>query len=462
MRLKHLTRSLAARLTFVSAIGNAVALLVMVSGLTAFQLYQAAKSESHSWDYLGAPPARDLVVKSLTRTESGLVEIRPVPSLAQLVNEMPNLRYAVFDRATGEAIPGSSPELIIPLVFPNGMRVTDIYFYTNAKMPGTTFEGRAETVDTPIGRYVVAIYGFNYKFQDIFWDIYQDFLHVIPQETPIIVIIIGSIWFAVRKSMVPLRRVAHQAQAIDLHSINQRLPENEVPSEIEPFVSAVNNVLAKLDAGIERERRFSANAAHELRTPISILIAFVETMPNDAISSELRRHVSQLQSIVEQLLASARIAQSPVHGDEIVDLAAVVFAKVSDYTPLIMECGRDIVFEGPSSDVMAKGNIRAIESVVGNLLDNALRAEPPGGTVLVAVNHDATISIVDHGSGIAAEDREKIFEPFWRKCEQAAGTGLGLAIAKELIDKLAGSIWVEGTPGGGATFRLSFRKVEAT
>jgi DNA-binding HxlR family transcriptional regulator len=82
-------------------------------------------------------------------------------------------------------------------------------------------------------------------------------------------------------------------------------------------------------------------------------------------------------------------ARSPSLGAEEVDLAATVLAKVSDYTPLITENGRDIVFEGPTSGVVAKGNIRAIESIVGNLLDNAVRANPPGGAVLVSVDHDA-------------------------------------------------------------------------
>lgn len=125
-----------------------------------------------------------------------------------------------------------------------------------------------------------------------------------------------------------------------------------------------------------------------------------------------------------------------------------------------MENGRQIAFEGVSSGVMAKGNIRAIESIVGNLLDNALRAEPMGGSVLVTVDRDATVSILDHGEGIAAEDRRRIFEPFWRKDENSVGSGLGLAIAKELMEQLGGRIWVEETPGGGATFKLSFSECE--
>ncbi|MBM3641994.1 MAG: sensor histidine kinase, partial [Alphaproteobacteria bacterium] len=99
----------------------------------------------------------------------------------------------------------------------------------------------------------------------------------------------------------------------------------------------------------------------------------------------------------------------------------------------------------------------AIECVVGNLIDNALRMEPVGGTVIVRIADDAMVEVVDHGEGVDPVDREMIFEPFWRKNEATPGTGLGLAISKELMDRQGGRIWVEETPGGGATFKLWFR-----
>ena len=420
---------------------------------------KSATSEPHSWNYPGAQSAERLLVKSLARTDEGTVEIRPVPELARIAADTPNLRFAVFDRSTGEALRGSSPDVSLPFKIDN-IEFGGVYYYFTSYDSGKAHEKHVVTAETPYGRYVIAVEGFAFRWPDVLWDFYDDLWRIAPQEIPVIAISILFIWFSLKRSMAPLQNAARQAREIDLKSLNRRLPEGEVPTEIEPFVAAVNNALARLNDGIERERRFSANAAHELRTPIAILIALMETMPNDAASKELKRHLSQLRSIVEQLLASARIARSPSPGGEAVDLAATVFAKVSDYTPLIMENGRQIAFEGVSSGVMAKGNIRAIESIVGNLLDNALRAEPMGGSVLVTVDRDATVSILDHGEGIAAEDRRRIFEPFWRKDENSVGSGLGLAIAKELMEQLGGRIWVEETPGGGATFKLSFSECE--
>jgi signal transduction histidine kinase len=121
-----------------------------------------------------------------------------------------------------------------------------------------------------------------------------------------------------------------------------------------------------------------------------------------------------------------------------------------------MDVDRFIDFESGGAPVIVRGNRRAIESVVANLIDNALRAEPAGGTVIARVLADAGVEVIDHGAGVAECDRELIFEPFWRKSEATPGTGLGLSIARELMEAHHGRILVEATPGGGATFEIWF------
>jgi signal transduction histidine kinase len=105
--------------------------------------------------------------------------------------------------------------------------------------------------------------------------------------------------------------------------------------------------------------------------------------------------------------------------------------------------------------MLVRGNQRAIDCVVTNLVDNALRAEPKDGTIVVRVDEDGIVAIIDHGEGVAPAIREMVFEAFWRKTEATSGTGLGLAIAKEIMDAHGGRIWVEDTPGGGATFKIA-------
>lgn len=99
----------------------------------------------------------------------------------------------------------------------------------------------------------------------------------------------------------------------------------------------------------------------------------------------------------------------------------------------------------------------AIKAVIANLIDNSLRAEPEGGVVLIRVNDNAIVEVIDHDQGIEERDRETIFEPFWRKSEITPGAGPCLAIAREVVSKHGRRLWVEETPGGGATFKVSLR-----
>jgi two-component system, OmpR family, sensor kinase len=265
-------------------------------------------------------------------------------------------------------------------------------------------------------------------------------------------------WIAVRRGLIPLRAAAEGATRIDMNSLNQRLPDRDVPSEVMPLVGAVNDALIRLDAGSGRLRRFMANAAHELRTPLAILNARLSAPEEPTFKKDLKRDVRRARHIVEQLLATTRLGERSAEIIQGVDLAAAVKTVATDAAILAIKNRRRLEFDAPPAPVFVKANGPALESVVANLIDNALRAEPEGGTIIVRVIQDATVEVIDHGEGVAGDDREMIFEPFWRKSEATPGSGLGLAIAKELMETLGGRIWIEDTLGGGATFKLSFSR----
>ena len=211
-----------------------------------------------------------------------------------------------------------------------------------------------------------------------------------------------------------------------------------------------------MELGVAQQKRFMANAAHELRTPLAVLRARVEASEDSSLKGHLKRDVSRIGAIMEQLLASARLGGQGADTMQRIDLADLAWRVVADYALLCLDRDRRIEFEERETPVFVLGDRRAIESVLGNLIDNALRSERPGGTVLVRLRDDAVLEVIDHGDGVATE-RETIFEPFWRKSDATPGTGLGLAIARDLMTKLSGRIWVEDTPGGGATFKISLR-----
>ena len=220
---------------------------------------------------------------------------------------------------------------------------------------------------------------------------------------------------------------------------------------------AINVALDRVAEGWTRQRLFTANAAHELRTPVAVLQARIDAMaPTAPDRTALARDARRLRLLVDQLLAVARLDHREAALDSPVDLVATVRAMVADCAPLALRTGRAVAFHSRAAAVPVLGDQRSIEGAVANLIDNALRAEPHGGTVDVAVYLDegGIIEVRDHGAGIAPADRAVVFEPFWRKDDSTAGTGLGLATVREVVHMHGGSVSIHETPGGGATLRM--------
>lgn len=403
---------------------------------------------------------RHLVTASITRAPDGALYLEPTAALRVQVARMPNLHFAVIEPDSGATLPGSSAELSAVLGGKSRMKIGFVSFKivgdSRPDLSGFAWEER-----TAFGPMLVVAYGYEFLWIDAPRYLFDVLRSTTVYSVPLFAFAAAIVWFAVRQGLSPLREAASEVQRIDIDTLDQRLPENLLPVEVTPFVAAVNDALERLDAGVARERRFMANAAHELRTPIAILFARMDNPQNESLRRDLTRHLTQLHNIVEQLLISARLAKGKVLRNETIDLAAVVLSKVADYAPLLRENGRHVEYDGPLSAVMIRGDRHALESILANLLDNALRAEPVGGTVVVRLKPGASLEVVDHGEGVAPDDRETIFEPFWRKSEATPGTGLGLAIVKELVELHGGKISIEETPGSGATFKLSFPRMNS-
>ncbi len=409
-----------------------------------------------SLDELSAIRAKMQVIDSLRLNEQGDIEIKPTADLLEDIKRAPLMKFAAFKSAQREPIAGSSPELLTLLNQLIEISPTHVHFVLPGDPSGIR-AGLMEPLWTPFGRFHIAVYGQKFRWSDIFYVAVEDMRWLIAYLIMAILMSAGAAWFAVRWGLSPLRAVAKEARCIDMKSLHQRLSLDGVSTEVSPLVESVNDALARLDAGVARQRRFTANAAHELRTPLSVLGARLDAPEEPSFKNDLKRDMRRIRNIVEQLLAAARMGEQPADLGEAVDLTSLVRSMIADTALLAIKARRQIALETPSTPVFVRGNKSALESVVANLVDNALRAEPEGGTVLVYIGEDALLEVVDHGSGVEKADRELIFEPFWRKSESTPGTGLGLAIAKEIMDAHQGRIWVEETPGGGATFKLALR-----
>lgn len=273
---------------------------------------------------------------------------------------------------------------------------------------------------------------------------------------PFLLVLLGiSIWI-VKHAFAPITRISELAESIGPMNANIRLPVDQVPVEIFPLVQSMNAALDHLDQGLKRQREFNANAAHQLRTPLSVLTANVDALKEADIASRLRPDIEQMGRIVSQLLLAARLETVPANLDEVVDLNEVAAEIASGLVPLVLASGKSIELVRSDEPVVIRTNTFAVRTALGNLIENAIKHTPAGTAVRLRVTGRPSIEVMDCGAGVPFEQRTKIFERFWRGDRSSGGAGLGLAIVDQIMKTLRGSVSVGEAPGGGALFTLIF------
>jgi signal transduction histidine kinase len=432
--------------------------LFIVIAMAAFPLLAPYTSYANIAD----GTVRGLLSAALLRAGDGTIGLAPSAALRDYAASRPSLAWAVVDPRSGRAVAGSAPDLVA-MVAQLGRLLPRGYGNLETERPAVPGDvAFVTTAPTAFGDLVFVTAGNVFSRADVASFASEFLPAIIPMFAPVLFGALVMIPLVVRRLLRPLRAAAQAAGAIDIRSLDQRLPLGGLPTELRPLVVAINHALDRLDAGFARQRLFTANAAHELRTPVAILQARIDSLPADAAGrTDLGRDIRRIALLIDQLLAVARIGHSEAVMADAIDLVALVRGLVADCAPLAIRSGRQVAFNAPPVAVHVAGNARALSSAVANLIDNALRAEPAGGTVEVHVTGGAEIVVVDHGPGIAAEDRPFVFEPFWRKDERTPGTGLGLAIASDVVALHGGTLSVAETPGGGATFRVALMLSES-
>ena len=267
---------------------------------------------------------------------------------------------------------------------------------------------------------------------------------------------LGISVFTVRRGLLPLENLSALAGRINPGNSNIRLPQAGVPREILPLVAAVNSALDRLDDGMQQQREFTANAAHQLRTPLTVLAAHIDMMGDAAVAAKLRYDVDLMSRIVTQLLLVARLENLNICIDDPVELNATVRAAAENLGALAISTQRTLEVDEPAAPVFVRGNTHAVVAAVSNLIENALNHSPPGGAVKIRVTPSPSIEVLDCGPGVPPDMREKIFERFWRGESSREGAGLGLAIVRRIMRALRGDVSVSDAPGGGAKFSLEF------
>ena len=273
------------------------------------------------------------------------------------------------------------------------------------------------------------------------------------------------VWLAVLQGLRPLRRLSEKIAAREPEDIS---PVGIDPrhAELKPLIRSLDDLLAKLRHKIESERVFVANAAHELRTPLAVITAQAHVLAKATTDAErvdaerrLDEAIARASHLIHQLLVLARMEMER-HAEPVsLDLAQLVREELAHFAPAAFAHNIEISLEAPDR-LMLRWEVHSIQSVVQNLIDNAIRYGRDGGRIVVEIQPligAIRLSVSDDGPGIAESDRMRIFDRFYRgtQREQVSGTGLGLTIVKQAAARMGGSVQIgDGLDGCGCSFTL--------
>ncbi len=352
-----------------------------------------------------------------------------------------------------------------------GPSAGDKPFFSTLSPPGREHRVRVITRPT-IGGNVIEI-GSTLESDEIMMERYRETFGT----ALVIMLVCGGLvaWLLARKAMSGVRRVTNTATRIGKGDLARRVPLGDEGLEINALARAFNEMVERIESLIKELKQVTDNVAHELRTPITHIRGIAETTLNSPCDLVEYRDMAamviegsdRLIEMINTMLEITRTDSGVAELDsETLDIREVTEEAADLFKPMAEDKDIDIQLNTPPQVVTVRGDRSKLQRVVANLLDNAIRYTPPGGTVTISVEIDtahAKVAIVDTGMGIDANDLSHIFERFYRgdKCRSTPGSGLGLSLALAIIRAHGGDITVKSTPGGGTTFTVFLSSISS-
>ncbi|MBA8881804.1 ATP-binding protein [Phyllobacterium myrsinacearum] len=397
----------------------------------------------------------DVLKDALVRDRDGKLALVETAELRQLRRDVGDLWFVVHDRTGQELVQGT-----IPPQFTQTLAILE--HLSDARL--TNESGRANRPDAIVkwqqsaagdAQIFSGTQG-RMSFKRMLTGISAGLITVIfPVFVAMVLATLAMTPFVVRFALRGIGRAADQAAQITYDKRGIRISTGEVPDEIRPLVSAVNDALSRLDKGHAIRDRFLAQAAHELRTPIAILNARVAALPPSPEKTQLLLDSSRLAVLGGQLLDLQRLNHTPIDFLPI-ELVTITGRVVFDLAPLAFAAGYEMSFEPGIAEVTVQGDQTSIERAITNLVQNAIDHGGGTGTIKIMVQQTKTVIVSDEGAGIPAANLEEIFEPFNRLAPHSSGAGLGLNLVKEIMEWHNGTILAENNALKGACFTLVF------
>jgi two-component system OmpR family sensor kinase len=291
-----------------------------------------------------------------------------------------------------------------------------------------------------------------------------------------LILVAFAVWWVIRSEFRPVDSMIDTAAAIAGGDLARRVPEGNPKTELGRLGGALNDMLSQIEEGLhqrdaneQRLRRFVADAAHELRTPLTSVRGYSElyrqgAYPDQAsvdhAMSRIESEGSRMARLVDDLLLLARMDQARPLEQRPLDMVSLANEAATDFQTVAPDHPLDW---NPSGEVLVRGDPVRLRQIIDNLLSNA-RTHTPAGTAISMsvqqVGNEAELVIADNGPGMTEEERQKVFERFWRadasRARNTGGSGLGLAIVQSLVTAHGGTVKLKSAPGKGAMFTLRF------
>ena len=454
------TLPLRQRLTLVFAVGTAVT-------LAAFGVFVYLRTAADLLDTVEAGLRSRAAILVVDARKSGPASVDVGSGLIE-----PDEAFAQVADATGEIVRSNDIVARTAMLPASVIRSISDPMFFDRDLPGIDNVSRlfAAPVQTPTGRAVVIV---GVSLQDRADQLLQ-LAVTLGIAVPVAVVLLSlAAWWLAGAALAPVERMRSEAAAISSADLRGRLSLPPADDEITRLGATMNDLLDRIQASVETERRFIDDASHELRTPLSILkteldLALSRERSSDELRAALRSAAEETDHLVrlaEDLLVLARAhgGSLPVRG-MLTDLRALLEDIAGRHRPRATEAGVAIDVDAPSGSVCVD-QVR-LRQALDDLLDNAVRYTPGGGVITVTGSVEGgtiALSVLDSGPGFSTDVLSRAFEPFVGDPDAGGvgsdGAGLGLSIVRVIADAHGGSVEAENTPGAGARVTMTIAEL---
>lgn len=284
----------------------------------------------------------------------------------------------------------------------------------------------------------------------------------------------GASWYVSGKALNSVKELSERISEIDESNLSQRLPELDSKDEVGLLTNRFNHMLSRLEEAFIKQKRFTASAAHELKTPLATMKAGIQVLKRDnnatlndyqENASMILSSIERLTGVVNDLLLIASTDESQDLAKEEIDLSVMLESVIDEIAPLFEETG--VVCQLDCDEITVSGNPAMLYRVFLNLIENAYKYNRPGGSIRISAHsqgQDITVKVSDTGIGIQPEHLPSLCDAFYRadasRSRKIAGAGLGLSIVQTILHKHDGRLEIESEFGKGSAFTVVLPQIQ--